>query len=350
MMELGQLIDQIRSLDAKAMSAARARQDRLTKPPGSLGRLEALSVQLAGMMGTERPQIRDKAVVVMAGDHGVTAEGISAYPAEVTPQMVMNFLHGGAAINALAKTAGARVVVVDMGVAAEMPSHTGLVSCKIGLGTANIARGPAMSGEQALQAVLAGAAVVQEEWSKGLDIVALGDMGIGNTTPSAAVACAILRAEPEAIVGRGTGVDDEGLLRKRRVVRQALDVNQPDPEDGLDVLARVGGFEISGLVGAIIAAAGHRIPVVLDGFITTAAALIAVQIAPGVRPYLIASHCSEEEGHSRMLDYLNLQPLFNYSLRLGEGSGAALALPVIEAAARVLDEMATFAEAGVSEQ
>jgi nicotinate-nucleotide--dimethylbenzimidazole phosphoribosyltransferase len=174
-------------------------------------------------------------------------------------------------------------------------------------------------------------------------------MGIGNTTSSAAAACAILGAAPEVIVGRGTGVDDDGLLRKRRVVRQALKVNQPDPEDGLDVLAKVSGFEIGGLAGAIIAAASHRIPVVLDGFITTAAALIAVQIAPGVRPYLIASHCSEEEGHGRMLAYLDLQPLFNYGLRLGEGSGAALALPVIEAAARVLDEMATFAEAGVSQ-
>jgi len=349
-MELKQLIGRIEPLDERAMSAAQHRQNTLTKPPGSLGRLETLSIQLAGMRGQERPKFKHKAVIVMAADHGVTAEGVSAYPAEVTPQMVQNFLHGGAAINALARTAGARVVVVDMGVAAELPPHAGLISRKIGLGTANIARSPAMSQEQALQSVLAGAEVVLDESRKGLDVVALGDMGIGNTTPSAAVACAILGTAPEAIVGRGTGVDEAGLLRKRRVVQQALDVNRPNPHDGLDVLAKVGGFEIGGLVGVIIAAAGRRIPVVLDGFITTAAALIAVQLAPGVRPYLIASHCSEEEGHGRMLAHLKVQPLFNYGLRLGEGSGAALALPVIEAAARVLDEMATFAEAGVSGQ
>jgi nicotinate-nucleotide--dimethylbenzimidazole phosphoribosyltransferase len=207
-----------------------------------------------------------------------------------------------------------------------------------------------MSKAQALTAVLTGIDVTLTEAEKGLDIVALGDMGIGNTTPSAAVACVILGIEAQAIVGRGTGFDDAGLARKRRVVEQALAVNQPDPNDGLDILAKIGGFEIGGLAGIVIGAASRRIPVVLDGFITTAAALIAVKIAPTVQPYLIAAHCSEEAGHAQMLAYLDLRPLFNYSLRLGEGSGAALALPTIEAAARVLDEMATFAEAGVSER
>ncbi|MFZ0547533.1 MAG: nicotinate-nucleotide--dimethylbenzimidazole phosphoribosyltransferase, partial [Candidatus Promineifilaceae bacterium] len=236
-MDLQGLIEQVGPLDNAAMVAARARQDRLTKPPGSLGRLETLSIQLAGIKAEERPKIKDKAIIIMAGDHGVAAEGVSAYPAEVTPQMVLNFLHGGAAINALARTANARVVVVDMGVAAELPSLPGLVSRKMAMGTASIACGAAMSREQALQSVMTGVDVVWNEAEKGLDVVALGDMGIGNTTPSAAIACSILNAPPEAIVGHGTGVDEEGLRRKRRIVQQALDVNRPNPHDGLDVLA-----------------------------------------------------------------------------------------------------------------
>ena len=349
-MSLESLIARIGPLDVEAMKAAQARQDTLTKPAGSLGRLEALSVQVAGITGNPRPHLRHKVIVTMAGDHGVVAEGVSAYPQEVTAQMVFNFLRGGAAINVLARHVGARVVVVDMGVAAELGCHERLVDKKVAPGTGNIARGPAMTREQAEQAVLAGAEVVEAELEKGLDILGVGEMGIGNTTPSAAVAAAITGRSPGEIVGRGTGVDDAALARKVAAVQRALAVNRPDPHDGLDVLAKVGGFEIGGMAGAMLAAAAHRVPVVVDGFISTAAALIAVTLAPHVRPFLIAAHRSREKGHRIMLDWLGLEPVLDLDLRLGEGTGAALAIGVVEAACKVLDEMATFAEAGVSER
>jgi nicotinate-nucleotide--dimethylbenzimidazole phosphoribosyltransferase len=310
--------------------------------------LETLSIQLAGMTAQPRPHLPEKVVLVMAGDHGVAAAGVSAYPSEVTRQMVGNFLQGGAAINVLARLAGARVVVVDMGVASDLPPHPQLVQRKIARGTRNIAQEPAMSRAQAEEAIQVGVEVVLAEHARGLDVLVVGDMGIGNTTPSAAIACAILETTPAAIVGRGTGVDNKGLARKQAAVAQALKRHQPSSADGLDVLSKVGGFEIGGLAGAMIGAASQRVPIILDGFITTAAALLAVQLAPAVRPYLIASHCSLESGHAAMLHWLGLEPLLDLGLRLGEGSGAALALPMIEASARLLDEMATFDEAGVS--
>ena len=349
-MTLNDLISRIQPLDQTAMDAARARQDQLTKPQGSLGRLEELSIQIAGITGQPRPHIQHKVITVIAGDHGVVAEGVSAFPQEVTPQMVLNFLHGGAAINVLARHVGARVVVVDMGVAADLPDHPGLVKKKIAAGTANMAQGPAMTREQAEQAILAGSEVIHTELEKGLDILGTGDMGIGNTTPSAAIAAAITGRDPAQIVGRGTGLDDAGVQRKIQVVRQALAVNQPDPNDALDVLAKVGGFEIGGLAGAMLAAAAHGKPIMVDGFISTAAALIAVGLAPQVRPYLIAAHHSQEQGHGIMLDWLQLQPLLDLHLRLGEGTGAALGISLAEAACKILDEMATFAEAAVAEK
>ncbi len=347
-MFLHDLIARIQPLDDAAMAEARSRQDQLTKPQGSLGRLEALSIRIAGIMARPRPKIRNKVITVMAGDHGVVAEGISAFPQEVTPQMVLNFLHGGAAINVLARHVAARVVVVDMGVAADLPDHPGLVKKKVAYGTANMAQGPAMSLSQAEQALLAGAQVVEQEIEKGLDILATGDMGIGNTTPSAAIAAALTARDPADIVGRGTGLDDAGVQRKVSVVRRALEVNQPNPHDALDVLAKVGGFEIAGLAGAILAAAGHRRPVMVDGFISTAAAMIAVGLAPAVRPYLFAAHRSQEQGHGIMLAWLGLDPLLDLDLRLGEGTGAALGISLAEAACKILDEMATFAEAAVA--
>jgi len=347
-MTLHDIISSIPPLDETAMAAARERQNQLTKPQGSLGRLEELSVRIAGITGQARPVIRHKVITVMAGDHGVVAEGVSAFPQEVTPQMVANFLHGGAAINALSRHAGARVVVVDMGVAADLPPHPGLIDRKIARGTANIAQGPAMTREQAEQALLAGADVVRAELEKGLDILGTGDMGIGNTTPSAAIAAAFTSRDPADIVGRGTGLDDAGVQRKIEVVRRTLTVNQPNPKDALDVLGKVGGFEIAGLAGAILAAAANRVPVMIDGFISTAAAMIAVGLAPAVRPYLFASHHSQEQGHGIMLDWLGLNPLLDLNLRLGEGSGAALGISLAEAACKVLDEMATFAEAAVA--
>ena len=347
-MTIAQLIEQIQPLDARAQTEAQARQDQLTKPQGSLGRLESLAHQIAGASAQARPHLTHKAIVVMAGDHGVVAEGVSAFPQEVTPQMVMNFLFGGAAINALARHAQARVIVVDMGVAAELPPHPELISKKIAPGTANMAQGPAMSREQAEQAVLAGAEIITAQQANGLDILGLGEMGIGNTTPAAAIAVALTGHTPAEIVGRGTGLNDAGVQHKIDIVQQALDVNQPNPGDALDVLAKVGGFEIAGLVGATLAAAAHRIPVMVDGFITTAAAMLAVKLAPQVRDYLIASHQSQEKGHGLMLEWLGLEPLVKLDLRLGEGSGAALGITLADAACKALDEMATFAEAAVA--
>ena len=337
-------------IDTAAEGQARARQDSLTKPPGSLGRLEALSIQLAGITGAARPSVARKAVIVMAGDHGVTAEGVSAYPAAVTPQMVLNFAQGGAAINVLARQAGARVVVVDVGVAADLGAPPGVLVRKVALGTANMAQGPAMTRAQAEAAVQVGLEVVAGEIERGLDLVATGDMGIGNTTASSAIVAAITGRLAALVTGRGTGVDDAGLARKIATIERALAVNRPDPHDALDVLGKVGGLEIGGLAGVMIGAAARRVPVVVDGFISGAAALIAVGLCPDVRPYLIAGHQSVELGHRVMLDHLGLQPLLALDLRLGEGTGAVLAFHLVEAAARILNEMATFAEAGVSDK
>lgn len=349
-MTLQALISKIQPLDESAMEAARARQDDLTKPRGSLGQLEQISIQVAGITRNPRPKIKDKVVTVMAGDHGVVAEGVSAYPSEVTPQMVLNFLMGGAAINVLSRQVGARVVTVDMGVSTNMAPHQELIDRKVALGTGNIAKGPAMTAEQALQALQAGAEIVETEIEKGLDILATGDMGIGNTTPSAAIAVALTGHPADEIVGRGTGVDDAGLQRKIKAVKQAIEVNQPDPESGLDILTKVGGFEIAGLAGAILAVAANRKPVVIDGFISTAAAMIAVSLAPQVRAYLISAHRSQELGHQIMLEWLGLEPLLDLQMRLGEGTGAVLAISIVEAACKTLDEMTTFSEAGVSEK
>jgi nicotinate-nucleotide--dimethylbenzimidazole phosphoribosyltransferase len=347
---LQNVIGRIQGLDESAMAAARTRQNRLTKPAGSLGRLEELSIQLAGITGKEIPAIKDKVIITMAGDHGVVEEGVSAYPQEVTPQMVLNFLQGGAAINVLARHVGARMTIVDMGVAADLNPHPLLVSKKIACGTANMTKGRAMTREQAGQAILTGVEVVEAEIAKGLDIVGTGDMGIGNTTPSAAIASALTGIEPGKIAGRGTGVDDDGLKRKINAIERALTLNKPDPQDGLDVLSKVGGFEIGGLAGVILGAAAHRKAVMVDGFISTAAAMIAMAIAPAVRPYLISAHRSQEHGHAQMLEWLGLKPLVDFDLRLGEGTGAALGISIAEAACKILAEMATFAEAGVSDK
>ena len=339
----------IKPLNLETMEAARRRQDRLTKPQGSLGQLEELSIRLAGMMGSSRPEIRHKAVITMAADHGVAAEGVSLYPQEVTRQMVLNFLEGGAGINVLARHVGARVVVVDMGVIGGFEPRPGLLCKMIDFGTRNMARGAAMSRQQALDAIEAGIEVIQTEIAKGLDIVGTGDMGIGNTTASSAV-CAVMTGKPVVeVTGRGTGLGDEQLAHKVAVVQKALQVNQPNPDDPLDVLARVGGFEIGGLAGVILGAAANHIPVVIDGFISGAAALIAAGLSPTAREYLIAAHLSMEAGHRVALDHLGLTPLLNLNMRLGEGTGAALAISIAEAAAKILDEMTTFEEAGVSE-
>jgi nicotinate-nucleotide--dimethylbenzimidazole phosphoribosyltransferase len=336
--------------DRRLMEAAARRQEQLTKPVGSLGALEEMAVRLAGMTGTLTPRLSDRVVFVLAADHGVAEHGVSAYPREVTAQMVGNFLRGGAAVNVLARQQGARVVVADLGVDAELPEHADLVPAAVRRGTWDIARGPAMTREEVVRAVEAGRALVVRELARGLDLALTGDMGIANTTPAAALICALTGLDPEQVVGRGTGVDDAGLERKRRVVRTALDVNRTTLDDPLDALAALGGFEIAGLVGVILEAAAHRRPVLLDGFVSGAAALVAVALEPNGRHYLIAGHRSQELGHAAALAALGLRPLLDLDLRLGEGSGALLALPLVEASVRLLAEMATFAEAGVSER
>jgi len=345
---LKQTINTIQPLDQAAMTAAQERQAQLTKPAGALGRLESLSIQMAGITGQINPPLTERAVIVAAGDHGVTAEGVSAFPSEVTPQMVFNFLNGGAAINVLARQAGARVVVLDAGVAADLPEHPALVNAKVGPGTHNFAQGPAMTREQAVQSIEAGIAAVAREYEQGLHLVGTGDMGIGNTTPSSAICAVLTGADIITVTGRGTGIDDTALKNKVDVIQRALDVNQPNPNDALDVLAKVGGFEIGAIAGVVLGAAARRIPVLVDGFISTAGALIAAGLAPLSRDYMIAAHRSVEPGHKIMQKHLNLDPIFHLDLRLGEGTGSALAMPVVVSATATLNEMATFAEAAVS--
>jgi len=342
-------IQQIEGLDEKAMTLARARQDRLTKPPGALGRLEELSVQLAGITGTLACDLQRKVVIVMVGDHGVVRQSVSAYPQEVTAQMVANFLRGGAAINVLARHTGSRVVVVDIGVVEDLPPHPGLTISKVARGTRDFTREPAMSREQAHAAIGVGLEVVEQEFQRGLDLVATGDMGIGNTTASSALVAVFTGEPPERVTGRGTGITEDGWRHKVQVVRAALALHHADAGDPVDVLARLGGLEIAGLVGVMLGAAARRVPVVVDGFISGAAALAAAAIAPRVKEYFIASHRSVEPGHQVALDRLGIKPLLDLDLRLGEGTGAVLAFPIIEAAAKLLNEMATFDEAGVSE-
>jgi nicotinate-nucleotide--dimethylbenzimidazole phosphoribosyltransferase len=343
-------IADIKPLDKPSMVKAIERQDSLTKPAGSLGRLEALSVQIAGIQGKAQPQIKQKAVIVMAADHGVAARGTSAYPQEVTAEMVLNFLRGGAAINVISRQVGARVVIVDMGVAAKLDANPGLISHRIAAGTQDMSKGPAMTPEQAKQALEAGIEIMTAEIRKGLDIVGTGDMGIGNTTASSAI-CAVMTGKTAAeVTGRGTGLDDKQLQHKIAIINEAIALNKPEVAKPLEVLAKVGGFEIGGLAGVILGAAANRVPVVIDGFISGAAALIAAGICPKSKDYMIAGHCSVEPGHRIMLQHLGLKPLLDLEMRLGEGTGGALAMSLAETSVRILSEMATFAEAGVAEK
>ena len=350
MSRLDRVVASIGALDEGAMAQARDRQSQLTKPRGSLGRLEELSVHIAGITRKATPSLAEKAIITMAGDHGVTAEGVSAYPPEVTAQMVQNFLRGGAGISVLGGLVGAKVVVVDMGVATDLEPHPDLVSKRVGAGTNNMAKGLAMTREQAVRSVEAGVEVIESAAAAGLDIVGTGDMGIGNTTASSAI-CSALTGDPvELVTGRGTGLEDDQLARKVQVIRRVLEVNKPDPGDAMDVLSKVGGFEIGGLAGVMLGAAARRAPVVIDGFISGAAAMIAIGLCPRVKDYLIASHVSAEPGHKLMLKWMGLSPLLDLGMRLGEGTGAALGIFLAEAATRTLSNMATFAEAGVSDK
>jgi nicotinate-nucleotide--dimethylbenzimidazole phosphoribosyltransferase len=348
--ELHQFIDQIAPVDLAWLGKAQARLDSLTKPPGSLGRLEELAARYVAIREQEMPPLRKKRVVVFAADHGVVAEGVSAYPQEVTFQMVLNFLRGGAGINVLARQVGAEVEVVDIGVNHEFERDLNLVYRKIAPGTRNLAREPAMSREQALEALWVGIERAKEAASAGVDVLAAGDMGIGNTTPAAALGAVFSGRPVAALTGRGTGITDDTLRHKIGVINRALSIHRVDAADPVGVLAAVGGLEIAGIAGLMLGAAASRRPLVMDGFIATAGALVAARLAPPVTDYLIAAHRSAEPGHQIMLDTLNLKPLLAFNLRLGEGTGAALGMVLLEAGLKIYREMATFAEAGVAQK
>ncbi len=344
---LQETVERIQPPDRGAMNAASERQDQLTKPQGALGVLEDISIRVAGMTGEPLPRPGRKVILVMAADHGVVAEGVSLFPSEVTAQMVLNFLGGGAAINVLARHAGADVRVTDVGVASPL-SQPGLLSRRVRAGTENMALRQAMTREEAVASLEVGIDVALKEIGEGAKFLATGDMGIGNTTAASAITSVFTGLEPELLTGRGTGLDDEALSRKIEVVRAALNLHHPDPADPLGVLAKVGGLEIGAIAGVMLAAAAERRPVLVDGFISTAGALIAAALAPLARHYMIASHLSVERGHRAALDRLQLRPVIDADMRLGEGTGAALTFLVVDAALKLLAEMATFGEAGVS--
>jgi len=347
---LEETIRGIKPQDEEIARQTQDRLDRLTKPAGSLGLLEALARQVAAVTGNPRPAFHRKVVFCFAADHGVTVEGVSANPREVTAQMVLNFLSGGAAINVLARQAGARVVVADLGVASPLPAHPDLVSAPLGRGTGNITRGTAMSLETARASLETGIRIALNEIEAGADLIATGEMGIGNTTAASAITAAFTGIDPLEVTGYGTGIDESGRVRKAEAVRRALKLNRPDPENALDVLSKVGGFEIGGLAGVMLAGASRRTPVIVDGFISGAAALIAHGLAPQVHGSLIAAHRSAERGHAAILNHLSLAPLLSLGLRLGEGTGAVLAMHLVDASCLILAEMATFESAGVSEK
>lgn len=347
---LKERLSSIRPLKEEFLSQAQAKLDNLTKPLGSLGRLEEIAKRYVAIVENLNPKVDKKIIYTFAADHGVVAEGVSAYPKEVTPQMVYNFLRQGAGINVLARHVGAKVIVVDIGVDHEFEPMEDLMIKKVARGTGNITRGPAMSREQALEAISIGLEMADHAKKQNADLVGTGDMGIGNTTPSSAILASLTGLPVRQVTHRGTGIDDAALERKIQTIEKAIALNNPDPKDPLDVLAKVGGFEIAGIAGLIIGCAFHRIPVVVDGFISTAGAMIAVGLNPEIKGYLFASHQSVEVGHPIMWEHIGQKPILNLALRLGEGTGAALAMSIVEAAVKVLNEMATFSEAGVSKE
>lgn len=342
------LLTRVRPVDESLRGAAQARQDALTKPPGSLGRLEEIALWAVAATGHPRPRADRRAVVIFAGDHGVTAEGVSPYPSEVTAQMVQNFIAGGAAINALSKAAGASLEVVDVGVRSPLSDAPGLWRARVAPGTRNFTREPAMTEAEARAALGVGASVAASLVARGIEIVALGEMGIGNTTAASALTAALTGRPPHEVTGHGTGLDEEGRRRKVAVVARALALHQPSARAPLALLSCVGGLEIAAIAGACLELAAARRMVVLDGFISTAGGAVAVALCPAVRGYLLAGHRSTEPGHQALLAWMQLSPVLDLGLRLGEGTGAALALSVVGAALAAFDEMATFAEAAVS--
>lgn len=347
-MSLKESIVNIAPVKKELYEEAQARLDSLTKPPGSLGRLEEMARRLVAIYEKKMPEIPKKVVFTFAGDHGVADEGVSAFPAEVTPQMVFNFINGGAGINVLARHAGSEVVVVDIGVNYDFKSLGGLTHRKVVSGTKNMTISPAMSREEALKCIEVGIELAREYADKGFNLYATGDMGIANTTPSSAIATVITGSPASEVTGKGTGIGDEALILKARTIEKAISLNNPDPSDALDTLAKVGGAEIGGIAGLCLGAAEKGIPVVVDGFISTAGALIAYSLNPTVADYMFAAHNSQEIGHKVMLEHMGLRPLLDLDLRLGEGTGAALAFTLMDAGLKIYREMATFQEAGVA--
>jgi nicotinate-nucleotide--dimethylbenzimidazole phosphoribosyltransferase len=346
---LTETLGRIQPVDAELLAQAQAKLDNKTKPLGSLGRLEEFGRRVAAIAGTLEPETAKKVIFTFAGDHGVTEEGVSAFPKEVTRQMVLNFLGGGAGVNVLARHGGIDVRVVDMGVDHYFGLVPGLITRKIGMGTANFTKGPAMTREQAVAALEAGIGLADAAAAEGMAMIGTGEMGIGNTTPSSAIIAVFSGKSPREVTHRGTGINDAALENKVRVIERGLAVNRPDPNDPIDVLEKVGGLEIGGIAGLVLGCAANRIPVVVDGFISTAGALIASELNPCVRDYLFASHQSVEIGHRFMLERIGAEPILDLGMRLGEGTGAALAMGIIEAGVKVMKEMATFQQAGVSE-
>jgi nicotinate-nucleotide--dimethylbenzimidazole phosphoribosyltransferase len=349
-MKLSDVLKQIGEPDAALAVQTQRRLDRLTKPQGSLGRLEDLAVQYCAITGQSKPAVPRAMVFTFAADHGVVDEGVSAYPRDVTAQMVLNFLRGGAGVNVLARHAGIEVRVVDIGVAYDFGTVAGLIDRKLMKGTRNMLHAAAMDRTTAERALLTGIELATDAVRHGIGLIGTGEMGIGNTTASAAIAAVMTGEAVDAVTGMGTGIDEAGRARKTSVIERALAFHQLSRHDALDVLSKVGGLEIAGMTGLILGGAAARVPVVLDGFIAGAAALIAVALQPCCRAYLIASHRSIEKGHRVVLDWIQLKPLFDLNLRLGEGTGACLGMGLVQAAVKVLTEMATFDEAGVSER
>lgn len=346
---LNNLLQSIEPVDPRWIERAEARQCQLTKPPGSLGRLEELANRCAAIQQTLTPQIRRPTILVFAGDHGVCSEGVSTYPQEVTAQMVTNFLRGGAAINALARTGDIRLEVVDVGVANAIPEVRGLIRRRLAAGTRNFCREPAMTKNEAIAALDVGIELANHAVDAGCTLMGIGEMGIGNTTAASAVVAALAGLPAETVVGRGTGADDACMNRKIGAVKRALDLHLRHIQEPLDLLSRLSGFEIAAMCGCCLAAAARKCALVVDGFIATASAAVALQWHPSVKDYLFLSHRSTEPGHSRLLEMIGQRPLLNLDMRLGEGTGGALAIGIIRAAVAAFTEMATFESAGVSD-
>lgn len=347
---LNHTLSKIKPVNQEFYATAQKHLDNLTKPPGSLGKLEEFAKRLVAITENTSPLIEKKVIFTFAGDHGITEEGVSAYPKEVTPQMVFNIIRGGAGINVLARHAGADVLVIDIGVDFDFGEIEGLVKMKVVKGTMNFAKGPAMTREEAVKCIETGLELANGYARKGYRMFGTGDMGIGNTTPSSAIAAVLTGKPVSSVTGKGTGITDDSLKRKIAAIKQGIEINRPDKDDAIDVLSKVGGAEIGGIAGIVLSGAANRIPVVIDGFVSTAGALIAYCIEPKVKDYIFAAHNSVEAGHKVMLDKIGLKPVLDLDLRLGEGTGAALAMLIIEAGIRIYKEMATFGEAGVSDE